>query len=92
MRAHALPGLSATSVALGPLRLGSASWSAVDLGDAETVATLRAYVGTHIGLHPDDIGELAAVGLALLDGRLVGIEQPTVTEDLPTDDKPRRRK
>ncbi len=97
MRAHALPGLSASTVVLGPLRLGTSIWSTVDLQDQEVVATLCAYVGSHIGLHPDDLGELADAGLALLEGRLVTVEKPApvVTPDepaTPDDPKPRRKR
>lgn len=100
MRAHALPGLSASTVVLGPLRLGTSIWSTVDLQDQEVVATLCAYVGSHIGLHPDDVGQLAAIGLSLVEGRLVAAPAHVTTHEpvaidepaTPDDPKPRRKR
>lgn len=48
-------------------------WSTFDYvkADAKAQESLRAHVGRFIKIHPDDLGELAALGLALEAGRIV---------------------
>lgn len=94
MRASVMPGLSTSTLALGPLRLGT-TWAAVDMGNAEVVSVLLAYVGSHVQLHPDDVTSLAEYGLAFEHGRLIRAPLPTPSDSRSESDdssKTRRRK
>lgn len=72
VRAAAKPGLSAGRFRHGPVAVG-AGWTQLDLTDPAVRAVLLRFVGSHIRLHPSDVGGLAAAGLALEAGRLVEV-------------------
>lgn len=50
-----------------------AGWTELDYAkaDARAQQAFRSHVGVFIKIHPDDVGELASVGLALDAGRIV---------------------
>jgi len=53
-----------------------AGWTELDYAksDARAQHAFRSYVGVYIRIHPDDVGELAGVGLALDAGRIVEVK------------------
>lgn len=48
-------------------------WSKFDyaVADTKAQAAFRAHVGRFVRIHPDDVGELAPLGLVLKNGRVV---------------------
>jgi hypothetical protein len=48
-------------------------WTEFNFGEAGPLAqqAFRDHVGRFVRIHPDDVGELARIGLALEDGRIV---------------------
>ena len=80
MRVQAHPQLSSERFVLEAFEVGR-TFVEVDLGDASILEVLRAYVGSHVRLHPDDLGELVPHGLALdPGGRLVNFESAVAAE------------
>lgn len=51
-------------------------WSEFDykVADKRARASFREHVGRFVKIHPEDLGELAKVGLALEDGRIVDLK------------------
>lgn len=49
------------------------TWSHFDYATADPKAqdAFRTYTGSHVRIHPEDVGELAGLGLALRAGRIV---------------------
>lgn len=80
MRAQVHPNLSSRAFVLATFKLGP-GWSVVDLGDDAVVRDLQTYVGSHVRLHPEDLGELEVLGLGVdLRGRLVVLEDVRAAE------------
>lgn len=75
MRLRSSNRLSSDSFAVEPLRL-SRAWKNVEVNE-KVLSVLDTYAGTHVDIHPDDVGELEGGGRALSDdGRVVKIEKP----------------
>jgi len=53
-----------------------AGWTKFDYAKAEAKAqkAFRAHVGGFIKIHPDDVGELVGLGLAIEGGRIVELK------------------
>ena len=56
--------------------VGNGGWTEFDYkaADKRARASFRDHVGRFIRIHPDDLGELAKLGLALEDGRIVELK------------------
>jgi len=57
-------------------------WTRFDYAkaDAKAQQAFRSHVGGFIKIHPDDVGELAGVGLAIEGGRIVELKAKAKTK------------
>jgi hypothetical protein len=86
MRLRSSNSLSTDLLAIDPLRL-TREWQQVEI--SEKVATvLEVYAGSHIDIHPDDLGELKRVGRAVDDaGRVVKTKKSEAKTESKADAK-----